>query len=484
MNAIRPRKMVNLQSFLKEAASAGSGIKYIAVKTETHRFYVPVMKTVVDNQEVTAPFAEMHNIHEWKEGDKFHSVECVADFFGTCPCCDRVNDAWSIYNFRIDQTKEQLKAQGMDDAAINYRIKGEQDKEKRRQPNAYKGISATFVDELKMKAPKPYLYLLVAQFETDPSGTNPVLENGMPKYNLKVMKLTQGRVESLAELFNNAGGVVEGNEFTIKYGNYEDRAELVGQSNMAPVFTQFCWITIYPGLKDKIDQEAAQFDLTSISKSFDELKELEEPAIKNLANSGFARWDAYQAEKTMNPNAVYLEYSSTVQAAPQIGAPQSAQGMTFALPGQGAQGQPGMMNGGQPNMMTNGQVNMTGQPGMMNGTMQTGQPNGGQPNGGQPNGGQVNMNAQGTMQGTAGQPGMNTQGTAGQPNMNAQGTMQFTGQPNGQPTGAPTGQPTGAPTGAPDPNAQAAQGQPNAQGQAAQGQPNVFQQGVPMQLTI
>lgn len=334
MNNIRPRKMVNLSTFLKEAASIGSGVKYSAVKGETHRFYIPAMVTA-DEQgaPVSAPFAEMHMVHEWKEGDKFHSVECVSDVLGTCPCCDRVNDAWDVYNYRVDRATAELKAQGLDDAAIQYKIKGEQDAEKRRQPNAYKGLSASFMDEFKMKAAKPYLYLLVAQFETDASGQTPVCVNGLPKYTLKVMRLTKGRVESLQELYKNAGGVVEGNEFTIKYGNQENRAELVGQSNMAPVFPDYCWTRQYPGLKEKIDAEAAQFDLTSIGKSFEELKELELPAIKSLADAGFAKWDAYKAEKEVNQGAVYLEYASAVNAAaPQIGVPQAAQGMTFAIP--------------------------------------------------------------------------------------------------------------------------------------------------------
>lgn len=337
MNVIKTRKPMSLTSFLKEASSQGSGIKYVAEKGKLHRMYIPpVQFNYMDenNQPVTeiGPVAEAHYIHEWKSGDKFYSAECTKDVYGTCPFCDRVNDAWDIYNERYAKAEAELKAQGLDEGQIQWQMRGEQDKEKRKQPNAYKGLYATFIDELKMKDVKPYMYLLVALYEMDAAG-NPVCEKGLPKFQLKVWRLPEGRVQMLYDTFASAGGRIEGNEITIQYKNIEDRAQLVGQSTVASVFPDYTWIKQYPGLKEKIDAEAAAFDMESIAKSFEELTRRELTACKSLADSGFAKWDAYKAEKAVNPNAVYLEYNAAPsQNAPALGVGTAGNGMTFALP--------------------------------------------------------------------------------------------------------------------------------------------------------
>lgn len=341
MNVIKTRKPMSLTSFLKEASSQGSGIKYVPEKSKLHRLYIPRFQFNYNAEDGTPVsevsfIGEAHFIHEWKNGDKFYSAECTKDVFGTCPFCDRVNDAWDIYNERYAKAEEELKAQGLDEGQIQWQMRGEQDKEKRKQPNAYKGLYATFIDELKMKATKAYLYLLVCQYEVDASN-NPVCEKGMPKYQLKVWRLPEGRVEALQNIFASAGGHIEGNEITIQYKNIEDRAQLVGQSTVASVFPDYTWIKQYPGLQEKIEAEAAAFDMESIAKSFEELSKRELVACKNLADSGFAKWDAYKAEKAVNPNAVYLEYATNQNAAtPALGVGAAGNGMTFALPGAGA----------------------------------------------------------------------------------------------------------------------------------------------------
>lgn len=348
MNVIKTKKPMSLASFLKEASSQGSGIKYVAEKAKLHRMYIPRFQfnyTDENNQPVSevGPIAEAHYIHEWKSGDKFYSAECTKETYGTCPFCDRVNDAWDIYNERYAKAESELKAQGMDEGQVQWQMRGEQDKEKRKQPNAFKGLYATFIDELKMKDVKPYLYLLVALYEMDPAG-NPVCEKGMPKYSLKVWRLPEGRVQMLQDTFASAGGRIEGNEITIQYKNIEDRAQLVGQSTVASVFPDYTWIKQFPGLQQKIEEEAAAFDMESIAKSFEELTKRELAACKNLADAGFAKWDAYKAEKAVNPNAVYLEYAAApTQNAPALGVGAGAGGgMTFALPGGAAPQMPNM----------------------------------------------------------------------------------------------------------------------------------------------
>lgn len=335
MNAIKTKRPMSLATFLKDAASRGNGIKYRAEKNKTHRMYIiPLTVTDEAGNTETGIFAEAHNIHEWNSGGKFNSAECTKETLGYCPFCDRVNDAWSIYKMRIDSVTERLKAQGLDDAAIQYKIKGEQDPEKRRKPNAYKGLSSTFIDELKMKDIKPYLYVLVAQYELG-ADLNPICEDGLPKFTLKVMRLPEKRAQKLSEIFATAGGHIEDNEITIQYGDYDDAASLVGQSSIAAVFPSYQFVTTYPGLREKIAKEAAEFDITSLDKSFEELTQYEPGAAKALADAGFATWDRYVAERSINPNAKYLEYSDVAGDTPSLnGAAASAP--TFNLPNMAA----------------------------------------------------------------------------------------------------------------------------------------------------
>lgn len=358
MNVIKTRKPMSLASFLKEASSQGSGIKYVPEKGKLHRLYIPriAFNYTDDNGQLVQEVglcAEAHYIHEWKAGDKFYSAECTKDTYGTCPFCDRVNDAWDIYNERYAKAEAELKAQGLDDSQVQWQMRGEQDKEKRKQPNAFKGLYATFMDELKMKDVKPYMYLLVAQYEVDAAG-NPVCEKGLPKFQLKVWRLPEGRVQKLQETFASSGGHIEGNEITIQYKDLDDRAQLVGQSTVAAVFPDYTWIKQFPGLQEKIEEEAAAFDMESISKSFEELTKREIQACKNMADAGFAKWDAYKAEKAVNPNAVYLEYASaSTQNAPALGVGAGMNvGMTFALPGaaQAAPVMPPVQNAAAPQM--------------------------------------------------------------------------------------------------------------------------------------
>ena len=346
---------MSLTSFLKEASAQGSGIKYVAEKGKLHRLYIPRFQFNYNDENGNpvseiGPIAESHFIHEWKMGDKFYSAECTKETLGTCPFCDRVNDAWDIYNDRYAKAEAELKAQGLDEGQIQWQMRGEQDKEKRKSPNAYKGLYATFIDELKMKDVKAYYYLLVAQYELDAAG-NAVCEKGLPKYQLKVWRLPEGRVQMLYDTFASAGGRIEGNEITIQYKNLEDRASLVGQSTVASVFPDYTWIGKYPGLQQKIEEEAAAFDMESIAKSFEELTKRELTVCKNLADAGFAKWDAYKAEKAVNPNATYLEYSAApAQNAPALGVGATAgNGMTFALPQAAAPVMPNM-NGAAPVM--------------------------------------------------------------------------------------------------------------------------------------
>lgn len=351
MNVIKTKRPMTLTSFLKEAASQGSSIKYTAEKAKLHRMYIPRFQFNYEDENGApvselGPIAEMHYIHEWKSGDKFYSAECTKETLGTCPFCNRVNDAWDIYNERYAKAEAELKAQGLDEGQVQWQMRGEQDKEKRKQPNAFKGLYATFIDELKMKAVKPYMYLLVALYEMDAAG-NPVCEKGLPKYQLKVWRLPEGRVQMLYDTFASAGGRIEGNEITIQYKNIEDRAQLVGQSTVASVFPDYTWIKQFPALQSKIDEEAAAFDMSSIAKSFEELTKREFAACQSMADAGFTKWDAYKAEKIINPNAVYLEYSAApAQNAPALGVGgANTGGMTFALPGGTA---PAMPNMGMP----------------------------------------------------------------------------------------------------------------------------------------
>lgn len=301
------KQVADVRAFLRDAAG-GNSIKYAAEKGARHFIYIPFKsQKVLDDdtqQEVVTKsiIAIQGDIHEWTTSDgKFKATVCIKGVVensedgtaindGSCPICDRIADAWNVYNYRKE--KEEMSCQ----------LTGDQRK------NHLEKTYATFRDERKAKETRAYMYILVVKFRQTESGSPVMGSDGLPEYELKVMKLSASRVEKITQQVANSGAELEGAELIFEYPNVEDRRLLVSQSTTTPVFTAKMLTTMYPGLKDKINADVAKFEWDGIEKAFPEWSGMSTAEAKSIMDNSFEQWDKYQKELLANPQAKYLEY--------------------------------------------------------------------------------------------------------------------------------------------------------------------------------
>jgi hypothetical protein len=326
------KQVSDVKSFLREAAG-GTSIKYSAEKGARHILYIPFTTT----QEVDdATGAEVQKksicaisgaVHEWTTADgKFKATVCLKDVVrkaddgvtilndGSCPFCDRISDAWNIYNYRKEQEE------------INCKLSGDQRKQHLEKTNS------TFRDERKAKEVRNYMYILVAKFKLNDQGKESIGSDGLPEYELKVMKLSSSRVEKIQQQITNSGASLEGSELIFEYPNVDDRRLLVSQSTTTPVFPQNMITARYPDVLNKINADVAKFEWDGIEKSFPEWAGMTSQQAKTIVDNMFEEWDKYSQEKLVNPNAKYLEYvAQTPTAMPNLNGAEAP--MAGALPG-------------------------------------------------------------------------------------------------------------------------------------------------------
>lgn len=330
-------------SFLKMSSRVGSikkfiesnvavdSVKYRAEVGAKHMIYFPY-KTVLDENGVPLKDEEGNEIreleaisaavHSWKSPDgKYHSTICthgnvVTDdagnvlFDGSCPFCDRLGDAWDIYNYRKELATRTCGKVGKD---LEDYIKG-----------------LKLADENKVKKADNFMYILVAQLDIDEK-TNPVVgQDGVPSYKLKVMRLTESQLDKIQSAADGSGegSDIAGRECLISYpanDNADKGTALMQSSKDRTVTFRGSHIAItnspkYPDLLKRINDDVAKWTWEGIEKSFKEFEETSAVARKNLVDSMFEDWDAYKKEiESGNKDAKYLEYNKVQSgAAPQI----------------------------------------------------------------------------------------------------------------------------------------------------------------------
>lgn len=314
------KKVSDIHGFLRDAAG-GSSIKYVAEKGAKHLIYIPFVECEVKDEKTgetvirKEPKAISGAVHEWQSPDgKFKATVCMKDFIrksedgsillndGNCPFCDRVADAWDIYNYRKEEEEAKCQLTGED-----------------RKKHLEKVLSS-FADERKAKAARTYMYLLVVKFHMD-SANNPVMgADGLPEYDLKIMKLSSSRVEKIQQQIANSGAELPGSELIFEYPAVDDKRLQVSQSTTAPVFPNNKLTVKYPALLDKINTDVAKFEFEGIEKSFPEWSGMTTEAAKTTTDNLFEKWDEYKKLALVNPQARYMEYvSNTPVTQPQLG---------------------------------------------------------------------------------------------------------------------------------------------------------------------
>lgn len=313
------KKVTDVRAFLRDAAG-GNSIKYSIEKGAKHLIYIPFInaaETDESGQTVTVKqlVAISGALHEWQSPDgKYKATICQKDIIrksedgetllndGTCPFCDRVSDAWDIWRYR----KEMEEA--------NCKLSGEERKKH------FEKVNATFADERKAKDARPCMYILIVKYRTGADNNLVIGSDGLPEYDLKVMKMSSSKVEKIQQQIANAGSELPGSELMFEYPNVDDRRLQSSQSTTAPVFPSNMAITRYPNLLNKINEDVAKFDWEGIEKSFPEWSGMTTSEAKKITDGLFEQWDKYNSELTLNPGARYMEYiTNTPVTTPQLG---------------------------------------------------------------------------------------------------------------------------------------------------------------------
>lgn len=300
------KQVTDVRNFLRDAASTTT-IKYAAEKGAKHILYIPYTNVEVlddDGNKVVQKqiIAISGAVHEWHGSDgKYKATVCIKDAVrtsedgsvvlndGTCPFCNRVSDAWDIYRYR----KELEEA--------NCKLTGEE-----RKKHLEKTIPL-LADERKAKDARAYMYVLVVKFRKD--GDKVVVgKDGLPEYDLKVMKMSNSRVEKLQQQIANAGSELAGTELMIEYPATDDRRLQVSQSTTAIVFPNKQLTVQNPALLDKITQDVSKFEWDGLEKSFPEWAGMTTSEAEKIVGELFEMWDKYKKELVVNENAKYMEY--------------------------------------------------------------------------------------------------------------------------------------------------------------------------------
>ena len=381
------KSVKDVQQFLKESAG-GNSVKYsIEVGKKHHILFPAVPQESVDESgnavQILGLNAIQMDVHEWNTSDnKYRACACLKDNIrkdddgnilndGSCPFCEREQDAWSIYNIRKE------------DAEKSCVLPAGKSREE-----YLKNVLTGYRNDMKAKKAKPYMYVVAALFKTD-ANDQPIIDEKtqLPAYEIKVMKLGASRVEKINKVVVNSGLVLPGTEIIIDYPAGDDKM----RSSLDATFTvPFPGTSIkdkFPAVVEKITADAAAFDWDGIEKTFTELAGMTTLEAKNITDSLFEQWDKYQLELKTNPNAKYLEYVvETSQTQPDIagavanagtGAAQIGTTQTPTMPNVGTTQTPTMPNVGatQAPTMPNLDVQTPTMPNVGNPTMTDVTPN-------------------------------------------------------------------------------------------------------------
>lgn len=303
------KRVSDVHAYLRDKAN-GNQIRYRVESGKTHLIYIPFQEAnEVDENgntvKVRHPKMIAGNVHEWTTPDgRYHSTICIKDVVrpgengavlndGSCPFCERIGDSWDIVNLRYAKEEE------------NCTLPEGSDQLKEHLANSKR----TFMNEMKCRKPTSYNYLLIVQFRTD--GNKPIIDTstGLPMYDLKVMKMTDKKLEQILSTVENSGDTLEGCELMFKYPVSDDLRVVGGRPSISVVFPNNRLTAKYPALKQKIDADFNKFDFEGLDKQgFPEWAGMTTEQAKTVTDDLFSQWDLYKKELKTNPNAQYLEY--------------------------------------------------------------------------------------------------------------------------------------------------------------------------------
>lgn len=299
--AVSAKKVADVATFIKENASAGK-LKYATEANVTHRLFFP---THVDENGVQVPYIIAAPVHAWGTGQSYGACICTkniavedTDFDGTCPVCERVADAMAISAYVKAEKEEACTLVG------EARKKFLEDLDKQ------------LWQDQKVGYAKQKYYVALIKLACDKDGKALAAGDGA-KFTVHIAAWTEKTMQKFLDALTmqDEEPTLAGREFKIKYGDYNDAMTRVGQANVTVVDENKALTREGTPLYTEIMEAMAAFEFEhSVELCRSEVKSQSPVELKVSMNSLFREWDNYKAELAVNPNAKYLEYSTTASA--------------------------------------------------------------------------------------------------------------------------------------------------------------------------
>ena len=312
------RQVSDVREFLK--AASGNTLKYTMEAGAKHMLYIPytIKEKFNENgevQKVKEIVAISVPIHTWN--NPYKAVACLKGVVlrdengnvindGECPFCNRVGDAFEITKYRKNLEESRCNLTG--DAREKH----------------LKTVNTAIYSDMKASTPVYTMYMLVAKLKHN--NGKPVMndETGLPDFELKVMKMSPSLVEKINNQLENSQIELPGASIMIQYDDSKNAMNLGQNRVISPIFPNAAFVEIYPGLRDRIDKEVAEFKWDGVEKVFTELEGMSSAAAKQMMDDSFKQWDEYVKDKATNPNAQYLEYVTQATNNPSMDARQDS----------------------------------------------------------------------------------------------------------------------------------------------------------------
>lgn len=328
--AMRP--VTSVKSFLRE--SADNSIKYKPESGKKHLIYVPYTEDPETHEK--SIIAISGAVHSLTPGpNKYEAFICQNGMMmqdengtitndGSCPFCNRLGSSWDIYKFKMERAKQRLVAQGYSGAELDEQMK--------LQSRAFNG-------EREVKEADPYIYLLIAQYKLGEMDRVEIGADGLPVFELKVMKLSDKAIAKIQETFENSNIEFEGSEVAFKYKAEENRMLVAGSRTVSPIL-QGRYIDKYPMLLNAINAAVSKWTWEGIDKAFREWTPCTTAMATAKCDEIFRSWDAYQKD----PSVGFLESGAGMNVTqPALEAKTSAPvGVNVPLGNENTMAMPGM----------------------------------------------------------------------------------------------------------------------------------------------
>lgn len=365
--AMKP--VTSVKTFLRD--SADNSIKYKPESGKKHIVYIPFTQDPTTGEKSIIAIA--NPVHSLTPGpNKYEAFICqngiesqdengniIND--GSCPFCDRLTSSWDIYKFKMEKAKQRLEAQGYSGEELD---------------NQMKAHSKVYNSEREVKEADPYIYMLIAQYKLGEMDRVEIGPDGLPVFELKVMKLSDKAIAKIQETLDNSNVEFEGSEVAFKYKAEENRMLVAGSRTVSPIL-QGRYIDKYPMLLNAINAAVSKWTWEGIEKAFREWTPCSTANAKKKCDDLFRAWDAYCADPSVgflessagqNPTQPALETKTNAPVGVNVPLGDSANGMPMpgmSVPNQQAAPQPGFGNPqggfGMPQPGFGGQMNGFGQ---------------------------------------------------------------------------------------------------------------------------